>query len=161
MSGSGEDHHGPDQAGPNQSGPDQGGEAEVGSLGLEAARLFGALSDWAREQRADIGQGADSIASQLSATLSDLDEHLATGSAECTVCPVCRTVHVMRGLSPEVKAHLASAASSAAQAAAALLATQVPSPGSPARATEVEHIEVADGSPADEPADGADQGDPS
>ncbi len=80
------------------------GDEPVGSVGEEAAKLFGALSDWAGEH------------------VQDLDGHLATGSAECLYCPVCRTVHAVRNASPELKAQLTTAASSLLQAAAGLLA---------------------------------------
>ena len=105
---------------------------EVGSLAEETAKLLGALSGWAREHGADVGHGAgglaDHLVDQVTSAAHQVDEHLATGSPECTVCPICRTVHVVRQLSPEVKAHLAVAASSLVQAAAGVLATVVPDP---------------------------------
>lgn len=107
-------------------------DPEVGSLAEETARLLGALSGWAREHGADLGSGAgglaDHVVDQVSGAAHHVDEHLATGSAECTVCPICRTVHAVRQLSPEVRAHLAVAASSLVQAAAGVLATVVPDP---------------------------------
>lgn len=116
---------------------------EVGSLGEEAAKLLGALSGWAREHAGEAGDGLSGLADRAAASVHDLDEHLATGSAECTVCPVCRTVHAVRQLSPEVKAHLSTAVTSLAQAAAAVLATEDgrrPDPsGDP-----VEHIDLDD-----------------
>lgn len=96
---------------------------EVGSLGDEAAKLLGALSGWAREHATEATDGLAGFAAHAAASAHDLDEHLATGSAECTVCPLCRTVHAVRQLSPEVKAHLTSAMTSLAHAAAAILAT--------------------------------------
>jgi hypothetical protein len=115
---------------------------EVGSLAEEAARLFGALSGWAREQGAEVGHGVSGVAAQAAAAVQDLDEHLATGSAECTVCPLCRTVHAVRGLSPEVRAHLSSAATSLVHAASALLSTQPPGPGERSRRDGVERIDL-------------------
>ena len=118
------------------------GAHEVGSLGEEAAKLLGALSGWAREHVEEAGDGLSGLAAQAAASAHDLDEHLATGSAECTVCPVCRTVHAVRQLSPEVKAHLATAMTSIAQAAAALMSTTDP----PAEDRgDVEHIDLDDG----------------
>jgi hypothetical protein len=73
---------------------------QVGSVGEEAARLLGALGEWAK----------------------DVGDHVDTGAAECTYCPVCRTVHVVREASPEVRNHLATAAASLMQAAAGILA---------------------------------------
>lgn len=129
---------------------DAGDAHDVGSLGEEAAKLMGALSGWAREHAGDAGEGLSDLAAQAAASAQELNEHLATGSAECTVCPVCRTVHAVRQLSPEVTAHLTSAVSSLAQAAAALLAT--PPHGTPRRdgpEDGVEHIDVAGDWPED------------
>ncbi len=69
-----------------------------------------------------------------------LDEHVATGAPECQWCPVCRTVHAIREVSPEVREHLATAAASLMQAAAGVLAAT----GQPrtARQQDVEHIDL-------------------
>ncbi|MBB6626407.1 hypothetical protein H5V45_03635 [Nocardioides sp. KIGAM211] len=98
----------------------------VGSVADEAAKLFGALSDWAKDHGSDLGQGLSGLATHAVSAAQQVDEHVATGSAECTYCPICRTVHVVRQTSPEVRAHLASAAASLMQAAAGILATAVP-----------------------------------
>ena len=118
------------------SGTDDPGhpEEQVGSVSEEAVKLFGALSGWARDQGADpgadlpggLGHGLSGLADQAARAAREVDEHLATGDAECTWCPICRTVHAVRRTSPEVRAHLAAAASSLLQAAAGLLATSVP-----------------------------------
>jgi hypothetical protein len=94
----------------------------------EAGKLFGALSDWAREQApgAGAGEGLAGLADHVARAAHGIDEHLATGSRECTWCPVCRALHAVRETSPEVRTHLASAASSLLQAAAGVLATAVP-----------------------------------
>ena len=118
----------------------------VGSVGEEAAKLLGALSDWARDQGPDVGEGLSGLASHAAASLQDVNEHLATGSAECTYCPVCRTVHAVRQTSPEVRAHLTQAASSLLHAAAGFLAT-LPPPDGPGRAPGMEKIHLD----ADEP----------
>lgn len=99
---------------------------EVGSVAEEAAKLFGALGDWARASGDQVGGGAAGVVDELGEAVRGLNEHLATGSSECRVCPVCRTIHAVRQTSPEVKAHLASAALSLMQAASGLLATAVP-----------------------------------
>ena len=132
-------------AGPSgTSGPDA-----VGSVGDEAAKLMDALSGWARDQGSEMGGlgGLGALAGQAAEALSGVNEHLATGSAECTYCPVCRAVHAIRETSPEVKAHLATAASSLLQAGMQLLATAVPDPdpeaGSP-RSRNVEPIRLDD-----------------
>jgi hypothetical protein len=122
------------------------GTDDVGSLADEAAKLFGALSGWAREHAGEAGEGLSSMAAQAAASAHEVNDHLATGSAECTVCPICRTVHAVRQLSPEVKAHLATAATSLAQAATLLMATTAPSEG--AGSSDVERIDLDDEWPA-------------
>lgn len=127
-------------------GTEGGGPDEVGSVADEAVKLFGALSEWAKDQGTDLGQGLSGLASHAAASARDLDEHIATGSAECTICPICRTVHAVRQTSPEVRAHLAVAAASLVQAAAGILATAVPDEhaGGSARGDGVEHIDLDD-----------------
>jgi hypothetical protein len=107
------------------------GGDDVGSLAEEAAKLLGALSGWAQEHggsgRGPIADGlAGHLVDQMSHAAHEGGEHFATGAPECTVCPVCRAVHAVRQLNPEVKAHLSVAASSLVQAAAGLMATVVP-----------------------------------
>ena len=121
------------------------GAHEVGSLADEANKLFGALSGWARENAGAAGGGLSDFAAQAAGSAHDLNDHLATGSAECTVCPICRAVHAVRHLSPEVKAHLTSAAASLAQAATALMETHLPQDES--RTPDVERINLDDTSP--------------
>ena len=128
--------------------PGSGADADaVGSVGEEAAKLLGAVSEWARDQGTDVGSDMGKtlggLASQAAASLHGINEHLATGSAECSYCPVCRTVHAIRETSPEVKTHLVSAASSFLQAASMLLATQVPKDDS-GRRPSVERIDLDD-----------------
>jgi hypothetical protein len=122
-------------------GPGADGEEAVGSVGEEAAKLFGALSDWARDQGSDLGTGLSGIAAHAASAAREVDDHLATGAAECTYCPICRTVHLVRQTSPEVRAQLAVAASSLMQAAAGLLATAVPT-DERRRGEPVEHIDL-------------------
>ncbi len=127
----------------DRPGPDDAqGPSDIGNVGEEAAKLLGAFSDWARDQSSEVGTGLGGFASQAASSMAGLNEHLATGSSECTVCPICRTVHAIRETSPEVKAHLVTAASSFLQAAAALLATQVPNDS--ARPSNVERIDLDD-----------------
>lgn len=102
---------------------------EVGSVAEEAAKLFGALGDWAQDQGnglGGLGAGLGGFAAQAAAAARGAEEHLATGAPECTWCPVCRAVHTVRRTSPEVRAHLTAAASSLLQAAAEAMATAVP-----------------------------------
>lgn len=119
---------------------------DVGSLGEEAAKLFGALSGWAREHAGDVGGELSGLAEQAVASARDLDDHLATGAAECTVCPLCRTVHAVRQVSPEVTAHLGAALSSLAQAVETVLAG---AGGRQRDSDDVEHIDLADDWPED------------
>jgi hypothetical protein len=88
------------------AGAGRPGDDRVGSVAEEAAKLFGAFSEWAREH--------------------DPEEHLATGApqgkVECDWCPVCRAAHLVRECGPEVRTHLTSAAASLLQAAAARVA---------------------------------------
>ena len=126
---------------------------EVGSLGEEAAKLIGALSGWAREHAGEAGEQLSGLAAHAAASAQDLNEHLATGTAECTVCPLCRTVHAARQLGPEVTGHLSAAMASLVQAATALLATvEQHAPGDDRDAADgsqagVEHIDLDDGWP--------------
>lgn len=109
------------------------GREPVGSVAEEAAKLLGALTGWAKEH----GEGLSSVADEL-------HDHLATGSPECTWCPMCRTVAVIRHTSPEVRAHLAGAASSLMLALSGMMAT------SPSSADErVERIDLDDDWPED------------
>lgn len=94
----------------------------VGTLAEEASQLFAVLSGIAREQAAQYSSGAESMTSSAAAALKSVNEHIATGDAECVYCPICRVVHAARSASPEVKVHLATAMVSLAQAASALMA---------------------------------------
>ncbi|MDN4163479.1 hypothetical protein [Nocardioides abyssi] len=121
---------------------DQHEDPDVGSVAEEAAKLFGALGDWAQDQGAGVG-GFAGFAAQAAAAARGAEEHLATGAPECTWCPVCRAVHAVRRTSPEVRAHLAAAASSLLQAAAEAMATAVPDDRRPPEgAAGVERIDL-------------------
>ncbi len=131
--------HGP-RGGP---GPGAGadGQQPVGSVGEEAAKLLGALSDWARDQGNDYAESAAGAAGAFAHTIRDVNEHIATDSKDCRYCPVCQVIHVVRQTSPEVRTHLTVAASSLMQAAAGLLATQAGQPSS----SPVEKIDLDSG----------------
>jgi len=132
-------------------GPWEDRHDPVGSASEEAAKLFGALGDWAREHGTELASGlahgfaglAGHAAAAASAAEHDLADHLATGAPECTYCPICRTVHVVREASPEVRVHLAGAAASLMQAAAAVLHAASSSRPSD-RDAAVEHIDLDD-----------------
>lgn len=112
-------------------GPRGPADEPVGTPAEEAVKLLGALAGWVRDHGTDLGTdlgaGVAGMAGHAAAAAArDVDEHLATGAAECSYCPICRTVHVVRQASPEVRAHLASATASLMQAAAGMLATAQP-----------------------------------
>lgn len=132
-------------------------DPDVGSVGEEAVRLFGALADLARQHGGDVGGGLGDLAGHAAAKAHEVNEHIATGSAECRYCPVCRLVHAVRETSPEVKAHLLSAASSLLQAAAGVLeSVPAPTQDGPHRGPRVERIDLDEGDDdaADGPRDG-------
>jgi len=64
--------------------------APAGSVGDEAAKLVEALADWAR------GAAGGELP-------------LATGSEECTLCPLCQVIALARRARPETFTHLADA----------------------------------------------------
>ena len=124
----------------------------VGSAAEEAAKLLGAMAEWTREHRPDLGAAIGGLADQVSATAHDVDAHLATGE-DCRYCPICRAVQLYRAASPEVREHLSSAVTSLAQAAAAALATAVPND----RRSGVEHIDLTEDWPDEDwPDEGGD-----
>ena len=94
----------------------------VGSAAEEAARLFAAVQDWAR-------------------TRFD-HEHLATGSAECQVCPVCQGIAALRQVRPETVEHLLDAAASFV---AAVKSTMPAAPPEQRASSRVQHIDVTGG----------------
>jgi hypothetical protein len=123
---------------------DERGHDPVGSVAEETAKLLGALSGWARTHGSEAGQN---LGHGLADAWHELDQHVATGSAECRYCPVCRVVHVVRECSPEVRTHLALAGANLMQAAAALLATAAPD--GKRRAGGVERIDLDDAGDTD------------
>ncbi len=104
-------------------------DEHVGSVGEEAAKLMDALQDWVKESgAAGAASGLGGLGGGLGEQWRTVNEHLATGGADCTYCPVCQVIHRMREASPEVRGHVAVAASSLLQAAAALIETRAPRP---------------------------------
>ncbi|MBS4752317.1 hypothetical protein KG112_05780 [Nocardioides sp. zg-ZUI104] len=132
----------------------QPGDDQIGSVAEEATKLFSALADLARTQGGGVGglagDLAGDLAGQAAGMAQQVNEHLATGDAECRYCPVCRAVHAVRAASPEVKTHLVVAASSLLQAASGLLeAVQQPpqradGDATAPRAASVQHIDLDD-----------------
>ncbi len=108
---------------------------EVGSAAEEAARLFAAAEHWARERAGGLRDG---VGGGLG------PEHLANGSAACTVCPFCQAVAALRQVRPETVEHLLDAAASVVAALrTTLTGDATPAPGT--RAT-VQHIHVEEDS---------------
>ena len=97
-----------------------------GSAAEEAGKLFAAIEEWARSR---------------SGGLLDT-EHLATGAAECTVCPLCQSITALRQVKPDTVEHLLDAAGSVVAALRSTLlgrsADSAPSTGR----SPVEHIDV-------------------
>jgi hypothetical protein len=122
----------------------ESGRPPVGSVAEEAAKLLHALQGWGEQTGAEYGEATASAAAEAARRLRDVDDHLATGGRDCTFCPICQVISTVRGTSPEVKQHLASAATSLMQAAAALLATPVPDQPTGRHGAPVEKIEVSD-----------------
>ena len=128
--------------------PTEGPGEQVGSVSEEAAKLLGAFSEWAREHGPDLGEGNGAnglagLAGRAAAAVQEVSDHVDTGAPECSWCPVCRTVHLVRATSPEVRDHLASAAASLLQAAAGILAAAATPQDR--TAPSVEHIDLDDG----------------
>lgn len=63
----------------------------LGSPAEEARRLAEVLSSWAGER------------------LAGVNEHIATGAAECQVCPVCQVISALRGDRPDLTARIGDA----------------------------------------------------
>jgi hypothetical protein len=102
--------------------------SEVGSAAEEAVKLFAAMEDWARKKA---GHVLD-------------EEHVATGSPECQMCPVCQGIGVLRHVRPEAVEHMLDAAASFV-AALKTAVTAPPSADAPTRnAARVQHIRVSE-----------------
>lgn len=100
--------------------------SDVGGAAEEAVKLFAAVEDWARKKA---GHVLD-------------DEHVATGSAECQMCPVCQGIGALRHVRPDAVEHLLDAAASFV--AALKTTVTAPSTGEAARtAPRVQHIDVS------------------
>lgn len=101
--------------------------SDVGSAAEEAVKLFAAMEDWARKKA---GHVLD-------------EEHVATGSAECQLCPVCQGIGVLRHVRPEAVEHLLDAAASFVAALKTTVSTP-PTDGPARRAAHVQHISVGE-----------------
>ncbi|MFL6238036.1 MAG: DUF5304 family protein [Actinomycetes bacterium] len=99
----------------------------VGSVAEEASRLFAAFESWVK----DTAGGATAA----------VDAHIATGAAECQLCPVCRMISLVRGTRPEVFEHLVDATASMLAALRAAVDAHEKSWAS-RRESPVQHIDI-------------------
>lgn len=90
-----------------------------GTVGEEAARLLDAVQEWLRRE--------------------PVSEHLASGAPECTWCPICQLVAVLRGDRPDVNDKVASVV-------AALRGIFDATAGGRAPQQRVQHIDLGDAS---------------
>jgi hypothetical protein len=101
---------------------------DVGSAAEEAVKLFAAMEDWARRKASHV-----------------LDEqHVATGSPECQMCPVCQGIGVLRHVRPEAVEHMLDAAASFVAALKTAVSTPTPSDEPARRAAKVQHISLSE-----------------
>jgi hypothetical protein len=101
---------------------------DVGSAAEEAVKLFAAVEDWARRKAGHV-----------------LDEqHIATGSAECQVCPVCQGIGVLRHVRPEAIEHMLDAAASFVAALKTAVATPTTAEDATRHTPRVQHISVSE-----------------
>ena len=136
----------------DEGGEGEVGEGEVGSLADEAARLFAAATDWARQYTADSRTGS---ASAPRSGDWPGQEHIATGAPECRWCPICQAISLLRTTSPDVKEHVASLVVVARQLLDSLADAVVnDGPGGnkkprPESKPNVEHIDLSEDDPWD------------
>jgi hypothetical protein len=100
----------------------------LGSIADEAAKLFAAFGERAMHS----GLGAY------------VGGHLATGAADCTVCPICQIIGALREARPEVVEHLSDAMGSLVAAAKATLEANERQRAAArrSRANGFEHIDI-------------------
>jgi hypothetical protein len=124
---------------------------DVGSLGEEAAKLFAAAAAWAREHAGDAAGPAAAAGSGAGNRLGEWlsADHIATGAPECSWCPLCQAIGMVRSTSPEVKEHVASLVVVARQLLDSLadsVAEAVGDDGQPTKRStpDVEHIDLSE-----------------
>ncbi|MFC7492083.1 MULTISPECIES: hypothetical protein [unclassified Knoellia] len=92
-------------------------DAAVGSVAEEAARLLEAMGRGQppRDERPSAAPRPEGPPHAGDETVPPEHVHVAMGDAEtCTWCPVCRSVTLLRGVSPETLTRLADLATAAA-----------------------------------------------
>ncbi len=107
----------------------------VSESAAEALRLFEAVQEWAR--RSSLGD----LGAHL---MPDPEGGFATGSEECTLCPICQVVGAVREHHPEVAEHLTDAVTSLAAAVrSALVGSGAAGPVGPSESSSsVQHIDI-------------------
>lgn len=73
------------------------GTDPIGGAAEEAARLVDALGQWLAARSARSGGPVD---------LGSCGGQIATGSAQCRICPLCQLISLARTSSPELSRHL-------------------------------------------------------
>jgi len=96
----------------------------LGSAGEEAVKLFEALAGWASSQTASASH------------------HVATGSPECSLCPVCQAIRVARQARPELLGHLGDAMGSLVAGLRAVIEANERQRAAAARSAPLEHIDI-------------------
>ena len=97
-------------------------QADLGSAAEEAARLIEALRRWVDDRGMSVPP-------------------VATGTAECKLCPFCQLLAMVRDGQPEVFEHLGAAAESLFAAARSAVADHERRWSKPAH-DDVEHIDI-------------------
>ena len=118
------------------SGPDP-----VGSAAEEAARLFAAVEDWARN-RSGLLDPERQDPERQDTERPNSDRGLGAGST-CGACPLCSGIALLREVKPETVEHLLDAAASVVAALRSVGPTAAPQGVS--RPSGVEHIDVREG----------------
>src|SRR6266567_789263 len=77
---------------------------------------------------------------------SPATSHIATGAPECTWCPICQLIAILRGDRPEISEKVAEAGASLVAALRAVLDAAAASPPRPPddAASRVQHINLDD-----------------
>jgi hypothetical protein len=113
----------------NASEPPEG----TGTFAEESARLLAAFQEWAAKGRTAAKDLADAYQEPAGAG--------AGHSPECTICPLCQGIRLLRGARPEVVGHLSDAATSFLAALAALAPADSSEPARRER-EKAQHIDV-------------------
>lgn len=89
---------GPKHAAPGTGASGASGGEAFGAAAEEAARLVDALGQWLAARTASKPSGP--------VDLGYVNTHIATGAAECKLCPLCQLISLMRHSSPELATRL-------------------------------------------------------